>query len=236
MRSNAAIVGAVMLCMVLTISPHLALADNVNSKNDNTDAWVMECGKSKTECDLRNSFCEEKMDKCSSCPDFCEEWRIKGNIRLQQQCYQICSVWMYLNQERKIQESQMSFSEMLHYATQMSTILLTVMAIVACFVITLYFINKRNQENEQMRCEQRLLTEKGEKPQLATVELHNITLEDEVPYTTQHHQHGTSREPLLPQQCASSTNQSTTSVNSSEPETTLKQSPNPREDSQNLQQ
>ncbi|CAH1794390.1 unnamed protein product [Owenia fusiformis] len=102
-------IGFVLLLPVLNFMT-VSTDDNADITNnaDITDVdkhWIRKCGgKSQLECDQRTHFCDDRVDKCSRCTDFCSESRVKGLTQLEKRCYEVCPVWLYIEQQEKIQE------------------------------------------------------------------------------------------------------------------------------------
>ncbi|CAH1779494.1 unnamed protein product [Owenia fusiformis] len=88
------------LTLVLTCTGlGLAILPSIQTTLE-TSKWIFKCGPSETECNRRTHYCESKMDKCTSCWDYCSEKRIKGHPYYRIQCHKYCPVWMR-NQEMK---------------------------------------------------------------------------------------------------------------------------------------
>ncbi|CAH1796603.1 unnamed protein product [Owenia fusiformis] len=92
-RKSNAMFFMTIIFTIVSKAPVSSLSTNQQTTTEKQD-WIFPCGKSKIPCDKINNFCEERMDKCIPCLEYCSEARIKGHENYQTQCRENCPVFM----------------------------------------------------------------------------------------------------------------------------------------------
>ncbi|CAH1796602.1 unnamed protein product [Owenia fusiformis] len=82
------------VCTLIVIKAYVSALAIDQQTTKEKHKWIFECGTSKIPCDTRTEFCEERMDQCIHCFEYCSDARIKGHANYQAQCYKHCSVYM----------------------------------------------------------------------------------------------------------------------------------------------